>query len=134
MFGGRHGLDSPRSSLCHTQIRGGTGLPQLVPRHPAELARRWLPWLTGQDRQRWRPHVTVQNKVEPEVARRLHADLSAAFTPYDAVAGGWRLFRYRGGPWEHVLDVPFEPAARAQVVSDPRPPGPGAPPGPSRPW
>ena len=36
----------------------------------AGLARRWHPELTSQDRQGWRPHVTVQNKVAPEVGAR----------------------------------------------------------------
>ncbi len=72
-----------------------------------DLADRWEPWLTAQDRQRWRPHVTVQNKVAPEVARALQADLAAVFAPYGVTAVGWSLFRYRGGPWEHLRDVPF---------------------------
>jgi hypothetical protein len=75
----------------------------------AGLAARWGPWLTPQDAQRWRPHVTVQNKVAPVVARALHAELAAAFVVQDVAARGWELFRYRGGPWEHVLSVPFEP-------------------------
>lgn len=33
------------------------------------LAEAFFRWLTAQDRQKLRPHVTVQNKVEPEVAR-----------------------------------------------------------------
>ncbi|GAA2723094.1 2'-5' RNA ligase family protein [Cellulomonas aerilata] len=73
----------------------------------AGLARRWAGRLTAQDSQRWRPHVTVQNKVTPEAARALHRQLAATFVPYDAEAVGWGLFRYRGGPWEHVLGVPF---------------------------
>jgi hypothetical protein len=28
--------------------------------------------LSRQDSQRWRPHVTIQNKVSPDVARQLH--------------------------------------------------------------
>lgn len=74
----------------------------------AGLARRWHPELTGQDRQGWRPHVTVQNKVAPEVARVLSARLTADFVPYNVEAVGWGLFRYRGGPWEHLLSVPFD--------------------------
>jgi hypothetical protein len=77
----------------------------------AHLAGRWHPWLTGQDRQRWRPHVTVQNKVAPDVARALLAELSAEVGPHDVVARGWELYRYRGGPWEHVLGIPFAPGA-----------------------
>ena len=65
-----------------------------------ELARRWGPWLTPQDRQGLRPHVTVQNKVAPDVARRLHGELAASFTPYVVRVEGLALWRYLGGPWE----------------------------------
>lgn len=73
----------------------------------ADLARRWQPRLTAQDRQRWRPHVTVQNKVHPDVARVLHQQLAAGFVPFHTVAVGWELYRYLGGPWEHLRSVPF---------------------------
>ncbi|SSC22543.1 Cyclic phosphodiesterase, partial [Klenkia terrae] len=66
------------------------------------LARSWAPWLTRQDAQWRHPHVTVQNKVAPEVARALHADLAADFTPYRVPAVGLGLWRYLGGPWEPV--------------------------------
>jgi hypothetical protein len=66
----------------------------------ARLAEGWRPWLTPQDRQGWRPHVTVQNKVAPEAARRLQEELRAGFAPWDGVAEGLLLWRYRGGPWE----------------------------------
>jgi 2'-5' RNA ligase len=45
----------------------------------ARLAQAWKDWLTPQDRQSWRPHVTIQNKVPPEEARRLHEELSQTF-------------------------------------------------------
>jgi len=61
--------------------------------------------LTAQDRQWRHPHVTVQNKVEPAVARALHAQLAAEFTPWTATARGLGLWHYRGGPWE--LDSEF---------------------------
>ena len=71
------------------------------------LARAWGPWLTPQDRQRLRPHVTVQNKVAPDVARALHARLSAAFEPGRVTARGLGLWRYLGGPWEPLAELPF---------------------------
>jgi hypothetical protein len=71
------------------------------------LGLNWAPWLTPQDRQRHRPHVTVQNKVAPEVARALHARLSAAFEPERVTARGLGLWRYRGGPWEPLAELPF---------------------------
>jgi 2'-5' RNA ligase len=63
------------------------------------LAKAWDAWLTTQDRQKFRPHVTVQNKVEPEVARRLFEDLQASWTGLSARAEGLLLWRYLGGPW-----------------------------------
>ena len=73
----------------------------------ASLAGAWAPWLTPQDRQRHRAHVTVQNKVAPEVARALHSRLSASFVPGSVTARGLGLWRYLGGPWEAVSAFPF---------------------------
>ena len=71
----------------------------------AELARRWDAWLTRQDRQRFSPHVTVQNKVEPPRARALLAELQAGFTPWSMTGTGVQLWRYLDGPWEPVEAV-----------------------------
>ncbi|WP_245160154.1 2'-5' RNA ligase family protein [Blastococcus sp. CT_GayMR20] len=71
------------------------------------LAAAWEPWLTPQDRQRHVPHVTVQNKVDPAVARALHDRLSADFAPYRVGARGLGVWRYLGGPWEPVAEHPF---------------------------
>jgi hypothetical protein len=73
----------------------------------AGLARRWHDWLVPQDRARNRPHVTVQNKVAPEVARALRDDLAAAFVPESAAVPALRLWRYLGGPWEPISEHPF---------------------------
>jgi 2'-5' RNA ligase len=73
----------------------------------AELAAAWQPWLTPQDRQRHAPHVTVQNKVEPAVARELHDQLLAGFVPYRVRARGLGLWRYLGGPWEPLAELSF---------------------------
>lgn len=74
------------------------------------LAEAWFGWLTGQDRQKFRPHVTVQNKVEPEVARALHERLSAGFAPFEVEGHGLLLWRYLGGPWEQAGQYPFSGA------------------------
>ncbi len=73
----------------------------------SSLAAAFAPWLTRQDQQWSRPHVTVQNKVEPAVARALHAELSAAFVPETVTARGLGLWHYRGGPWEPEAEFPF---------------------------
>lgn len=73
----------------------------------AALGREWEGWLTPQDRQGWRPHVTVQNKVGPEQARDTLARLEAGFAPWEAQAEGLLLWRYKGGPWEARGRFPF---------------------------
>jgi len=73
----------------------------------AGLAAAWWPWLTRQDRPRAALHVTVQNTVPPEQARALHSRLSAAFTPGTALGCGLDLWRYLGGPWEHLAHHRF---------------------------
>jgi 2'-5' RNA ligase len=70
--------------------------------------------VTPQDRQGLSPHVTVQNKVDPERARALHAQLSAGFTPWSARATGLALWRYAGGPWHHLRTEAFTVPAPAQ--------------------
>lgn len=73
----------------------------------AGLARGWAGWLTKQDAQGWRPHVTVQNKVSSGAAKALFAELRAGFEPFAATGTGLSLWHYRGGPWERAADVPF---------------------------
>ena len=67
----------------------------------------FAPHLTPQDQQKLQPHVTVQNKVDPAVARQLLADVQAGFVSFDAVGTGLHLWAYRHGPWESVVKFPF---------------------------
>jgi hypothetical protein len=55
----------------------------------------------------WRPHVTIQNKVPPKVARTLLAELGRDFRPRPLGIAGLSLHRYLGGPWEPVARYPF---------------------------
>ena len=71
----------------------------------AELADAWAPLLIPQDRQGWRGHVTIQNKVDPGVARALLQRLSATFEPWSFRVAGIDVWRYLGGPWEHLKTV-----------------------------
>ena len=73
----------------------------------AHLKARWEPWLTRQDRQGWRPHVTVQNKVPKERAQALFDHLSATWQPRSGSALGFELWRYLGGPWAFVASFDF---------------------------
>lgn len=86
------------------------------------LAARWGPHLTNQDRQPHRPHVTVQNKVDPETARATLRELERGFVPYDVTGCGLALFRYLGPTWEPLVELPLRrPAPVAAAGSGPTP-------------
>lgn len=72
-----------------------------------ELAVTFGPWLRGQDRERFRPHVTIQNTVSTAQARRTLTVLAEAFVPFAGEAQGLQLWRYRGGPWQPLGAVAF---------------------------
>jgi len=72
-----------------------------------ELAHAWDTLLIPQDQAGFRPHVTVQNKVEPREAKALLAELSRDFRPWTFAADGLQLWRYLEGPWELVSETRF---------------------------
>lgn len=72
-----------------------------------QLQQHWWTLLNPQDRQPLRSHVTVQNKVAPEAASALHAELEAGFAPFAAIGTGLQLWAYCGGPWEPVACFGF---------------------------
>jgi hypothetical protein len=74
-------------------------------RYDLALALRGL--LTPQDLAPWRPHVTVQNKVEPKEARALQARLRAGFERRPLAIRGLALWRYLDGPWEPLRQFVF---------------------------
>jgi hypothetical protein len=73
----------------------------------ADLAEAFRGSLSAQDAGGWRPHVTIQNKVAPKVARALLAELRAGFEPRRLAIRGLGLHRYLGGPWERIADYGF---------------------------
>jgi hypothetical protein len=58
--------------------------------------------LIPQDQAPWRPHITIQNKVEPREARRLQASLGATFEPWPLAIRALTSWRYLNGPWERL--------------------------------
>ena len=68
----------------------------------AELANAFQGLLIPQDQPPPKLHITVQNKVDPPVAKALQAHLSETFRPRPLVISGFAAHYYRGGPWEHV--------------------------------
>ena len=73
----------------------------------AELAYGFHGLLTAQDNAGWRPHVTIQNKVAPKVARDLKSTLERSFVKRPLKISGLGLHRYLGGPWERLAVYPF---------------------------
>jgi 2'-5' RNA ligase len=71
------------------------------------LASEWRDHLKRQDAQPFRPHITIQNKVDAADAKALYAALFATFEAFDVTATGLLLWRYRGGPWELVREFRF---------------------------
>jgi hypothetical protein len=73
----------------------------------ADLAEALRGLLTPQDQAAWRPHVTVQNKVEPKEARRLQQALRGQYEGRPLSINGLALWRYLGGPWEKIREYRF---------------------------
>jgi 2'-5' RNA ligase len=75
-------LTAPEAQLLHRRLQD-----------------RWRSHLTRQDAQPLRPHVTVLNKVEPDIARATFDRLRETFHQEMTRAVGVELWRYDGGPW-----------------------------------
>lgn len=63
--------------------------------------------LIPQDQGNPRLHITVQNKVEPAIAKVLHMTLSADFRPRPLAIAGLGAWYYLGGPWQLAAQVKF---------------------------
>ena len=72
-----------------------------------QLQTTWQPWLIPQDRQKLWPHITVQNKVNADVAKQLKNKLEQEFIPFEITGMGLSLFEYLGGPWKFVQGFEF---------------------------
>jgi hypothetical protein len=73
----------------------------------ADLAFAFKGLLTPQDQAPWRPHITIQNKVEPRTAKALQDQLRATFEPRPLKITGLQSWRYLGGPWEPIKKHSF---------------------------
>lgn len=71
--------------------------------------------LTAQDSHRPRLHITIQNKVAADQAKRLQQALASAISPRKFAFAGLGLHLFRGGPWETVGRWPF----RGKQIVDP---------------
>ena len=101
----------PRATIAGLMDLGGGVAFRIV--SPAldqirdELAHDLHGLLGAQDSGGWRPHITIQNKVAPKVARALKEQLERGFMPRPLTISGLGLHRYLGGPWERLAAYPF---------------------------
>lgn len=105
------GVPPPRTRIAAIQNLGqGTALrveSAALEEIRARLADAFHGLLVPQDMAAWRPHVTIQNKVDPNEARQLQQALSDGFKPRPLALAGLAAWRYRRGPWEAVSRHPF---------------------------
>ena len=98
--------EAPRAVLAGLRSLGGgvayTVVSDDLSSVRADLADAFKGCLTAQDAQGWRAHVTIQNKVDPRVARDLLAAKEQHFRPRPLGIAGLALHRYEGGPWSLV--------------------------------
>lgn len=80
--------------------------PRLLKLH-STLADKWKLWLTAQDRQKFKPHITIQNKVQPVEAKLLFGNLQRQWRMREGTAAGLQLWRYLNGPWELLNEFSF---------------------------
>ncbi|MEO8619224.1 MAG: 2'-5' RNA ligase family protein [Sphingomicrobium sp.] len=73
----------------------------------ADIADHFAGSLSAQDQTGWRPHITIQNKVEPNEARKLFDNLAAGFKSRPVTIYGLALHAYDGGPWITLGKWPF---------------------------
>lgn len=80
--------------------------PELTVLHQ-RLQKNWHDFLSNQDRQKRNFHITVQNKVESNEAKRLQTELAKVFQPFNFTVSGIQLWRYLQGPWEYKMTLDF---------------------------
>ncbi|QDV33177.1 2'-5' RNA ligase family protein [Tautonia plasticadhaerens] len=84
----------------------GLDVPGLAPLH-RRLDDAFSPWLSPQDRQTFRPHVTLMNKADRTAARVGLAAYRDEFEPWTGMGDSLRLWAYLGGPWRPLARYPF---------------------------
>ena len=98
------GIRAPRAQVTGLMSLGG-GVAYRIEAPALDAIRSGLSaafstLLTPQDATRWRPHVTIQNKVRPVLAKAVLTALSRDFTGREVAIAGLAAWWYRGGPWE----------------------------------
>ncbi|WP_316831713.1 hypothetical protein [Pedobacter aquatilis] len=61
-----------------------------------------------QDRQGFRRHITIQNKVDVLTAKMLLEKLATTFQPFEVTVLGVDLWYYPSGSWKYYHFIPFD--------------------------
>jgi 2'-5' RNA ligase len=72
-----------------------------------KLKKNFERYLSLQDQQKFKPHITIQNKVRSDQAKALFDQLNPSFEPFELTISGLDLWLYLNGPWEHTKYFPF---------------------------
>ena len=70
--------------------------------HRAHIASHFHGSLTSQDAAGWRPHITIQNKMESKEAKALFDGLAKQWHDRPVQIAALELHRYMGGPWAPI--------------------------------
>lgn len=73
----------------------------------SELVDRFRGLLSAPDRGGWIAHVTIQNKIDPRLARTFLTSLEKDFSARPVVITGLQLIRYSEGEWKMLARYPF---------------------------
>ena len=105
------GETAPRATIDGLMDLGGGVAFRVVSsdldRIRRELAQDFHGLLSAQDSGGWRPHVTIQNKVQTKDARLLLNALERDFRMCSLGIRGLGLHRYLDGPWERLASYSF---------------------------
>ena len=103
------GLEFPSVRFLGTGVAFTVRSPGLE-RLRGEIAAAFQDELSRQDSQKWMPHVTVQNKAPPDLAREVFTTLQQTFNGRTGQATGLSIWEYLGGPWRLARRQPFRTA------------------------
>ncbi|MEJ7766228.1 MAG: 2'-5' RNA ligase family protein [Chitinophagaceae bacterium] len=73
-----------------------------------KLRSQWLEFLSQQDKQKYWPHITVQNKVTLPESQQVLKELQDSFLPFIVTATGLQLWEYMHGPWRFIKEFSFD--------------------------
>jgi 2'-5' RNA ligase len=96
--------------------------PGLLAIH-AKLARTFARWLTPQDLQPFRAHVTIMNKADRDTVDAAFGELTALWSSWDGQGDRLILWRYLGGPWDEVESYALSGVLDSPTIPIPRDPG-----------